>query len=302
MAGEHTREDLNSRYASLQNDPVYMRLMDAYHQATTAYQQAQASGQFGHDMQNYHGPNPAAAGQAVTNYVNNHPGSAGSGLNFGPNAGTGSHRFSFDPNSGFTDDYDPWYANPGFWGPIAVGGAAAGIGLLGAAGGGGGGAAGAAPVAVGAGSAGIPGATLGIPAALPGAVSTIPALAGTAAAPAVGSAVGQGVQRGLLGASAETQYDANNAASDNGGFHLPAGAGGKILQALTALGGAGLGHVLSGQAGQGNVPPELQQMLQMALQRGKYQQPLFEAANRGMYDMLPNFARTPNATFPTGGG
>ena len=73
-------------------------------------------------------------------------------------------------------------------------------------------------------------------------------------------------------------------------FGTPAG---KIVLGLLAGGGsAALSHALIGNAAAGNVPPQLNQLLDQAVQRQQYQNPLFQAKQQGTYAMLPNFART----------
>ena len=39
------------------------------------------------------------------------------------------------------------------------------------------------------------------------------------------------------------------------------------------------------------MPPQLTQLLDLAMQRASSQTPLFNATQKGFYDMLPNFAK-----------
>lgn len=72
------------------------------------------------------------------------------------------------------------------------------------------------------------------------------------------------------------------------------GAGGlsNALKALTTLGAALGGHAIASAAGSNNVPPQLSQLLDMAVQRQQQQQPIAQSVDQGMYAMLPNFAKT----------
>lgn len=74
------------------------------------------------------------------------------------------------------------------------------------------------------------------------------------------------------------------------------GHGGEIARMLAALGGSILaGRLLRGSGGAGSLPPELQQMLQLSLQRQQLQQPRAAAATRGITAMLPAFSRAGGA-------
>jgi hypothetical protein len=64
-----------------------------------------------------------------------------------------------------------------------------------------------------------------------------------------------------------------------------------LFKALAGIGGLVGGQALGGAATQNTVPPELSQLLQLAMQRANAQTPLFNAVNQGQYDMLPNFAK-----------
>jgi hypothetical protein len=80
-------------------------------------------------------------------------------------------------------------------------------------------------------------------------------------------------------------------------------AGGKainpIVGALTTLGSALGGRAIASATGSNNVPPQLSQLLDMAVQRQQQQQPLGQAVDQGMYQMLPNFAKT-GTSMPNG--
>ena len=64
-----------------------------------------------------------------------------------------------------------------------------------------------------------------------------------------------------------------------------------LIKALAGMGGLFAGHALNQNAGQNNVPPQLSQLLDMSVNRATQQQPLFNAVNSGLYQMLPNFAK-----------
>ncbi len=67
----------------------------------------------------------------------------------------------------------------------------------------------------------------------------------------------------------------------------------QIAAALAAAGGGLAGRALSG-GGNGSgqmVPPQLMQLLDNSVARQGYQNPLFQAATKGSYDMLPGFAK-----------
>lgn len=78
-----------------------------------------------------------------------------------------------------------------------------------------------------------------------------------------------------------------------------AGETGKVAKAILALGAAYLGHEASNSAGANNVPPEITSMLKLSSDRANYQNPLFQAATQGTYQMLPTFARQ-GTSMPTG--
>lgn len=67
-----------------------------------------------------------------------------------------------------------------------------------------------------------------------------------------------------------------------------------LLKALAGVGGALGGRALANNAAQQAVPPQLTSLLNMGVNRAQYQNPLFQAVNQGVYDMLPNFSKTGN--------
>lgn len=64
-----------------------------------------------------------------------------------------------------------------------------------------------------------------------------------------------------------------------------------IIGILAGLVSAAAGHAISGNAASANVPPQLSSLLDMAVQRQQYQNPLMQAKTQGTYAMLPSFAR-----------
>jgi hypothetical protein len=69
------------------------------------------------------------------------------------------------------------------------------------------------------------------------------------------------------------------------------GAGGKTAEALAMLGGLLAGRAMQNHAEANAIPPQVQQMMDIGVQRQAYQNPLFQAVNQGAYQMLPGFAR-----------
>lgn len=69
----------------------------------------------------------------------------------------------------------------------------------------------------------------------------------------------------------------------------------QLLAALAAVGGGLGGRAIANAGGDPltrAVPPEFSQLMQMSNQRYAYQNPLFQATTQGVYDMLPDFAKT----------
>jgi len=90
-------------------------------------------------------------------------------------------------------------------------------------------------------------------------------------------------------------YDGNPIGPSNGGTANNSDFLKQLAAALAAVGGGIGGRAIAN--GQGNpltqaVPPELSSMLTQANQRQAYQNPLFQATTQGVYDMLPDFAKT----------
>lgn len=111
-----------------------------------------------------------------------------------------------------------------------------------------------------------------------------------------GKAIGIGGAAAKKGAGAAGQNVPNYNPDEPGtGPTMPANVGGSgsgaggPATALAILGGLLGGKMLGG--GQNSVPPQLSQLLQMGVDRQAAQTPLFNAANSGMHQMLPNFAK-----------
>lgn len=67
-----------------------------------------------------------------------------------------------------------------------------------------------------------------------------------------------------------------------------------LAQALAAVGGGVAGRAIANQSGNPltqAVPPQLSQLLDNAVARQGYQNPLYQATTKGVYDMLPTFAK-----------
>jgi hypothetical protein len=65
-----------------------------------------------------------------------------------------------------------------------------------------------------------------------------------------------------------------------------------LIKALAGVGGMVGGNALANSGAQNAVPPQLSQLLDLSMQRANSQTPLFNATQKGFYDMLPNFAKT----------
>lgn len=63
-----------------------------------------------------------------------------------------------------------------------------------------------------------------------------------------------------------------------------------LLKTLAGVGGLLGGKALAGDPND-SVPPQLSQLLDLAMQRATSQTPLFNATQKGFYDMLPTFAK-----------
>lgn len=72
---------------------------------------------------------------------------------------------------------------------------------------------------------------------------------------------------------------------------LLSGNTGNVVKAITALASALGGRAIANASANSAVPPQLDDLLTMAVNRQKQLQPLGQAGSQGMYAMLPNFAR-----------
>lgn len=141
----------------------------------------------------------------------------------------------------------------------------------------------------GLGSAGLlPSTTIG-----DGMMSTMP---GGAPSGAVPSAFGAGA-----GATAGVAGTAGAAAAGKGlgGLLGLSGQGSGVVNALAALAGVLGGNALASNGAQANVPPQLNDLLNLGVQRAQAQTPTFNAVNSGILQMLPTFAK--NSAGGTGG-
>ena len=92
-------------------------------------------------------------------------------------------------------------------------------------------------------------------------------------------------------------YDGNPLGPTNGGTSSATSNDfySQLAKALAALAGGVGGRAIANS--QGNpltsaVPPQLSQLLDQSVQRQAYQNPLYQATTQGVYDMLPDFAKT----------
>lgn len=76
------------------------------------------------------------------------------------------------------------------------------------------------------------------------------------------------------------------------------GGGSRTAEALALLGGLLGGRLLASHNASANVPPQLNQYLDLANARTAAQQPLFNAVNSGVYQMLPSYAKQGGAAMP----
>lgn len=112
---------------------------------------------------------------------------------------------------------------------------------------------------------------------------------GAAALPGAGTALG-----GAKSAWDGTIDPSNISDTGSGGFSNLSPGMQALLKGLVGAGGAIGGHLLSQNAAQNAVPPQLTQLLNIGTNRAQYQNPLFQAMNQGVYQMLPDFAKTGN--------
>jgi hypothetical protein len=125
----------------------------------------------------------------------------------------------------------------------------------------------------------------GAPAASGSAASASPAASGAVPA-ATAATTGAST---VIPATAASQSAAEAALGSAGGGVL-SGTSGNVIKALTALASVYGGHKL-GEAAQGQIPPQLNDLLDMAVQRQKQQVPLTQAVDQGTFQMLPTYAR-----------
>jgi hypothetical protein len=192
----------------------------------------------------------------------------------------GQTRQIFNTNTGQWDNQQDqgFFSHPESWLQLAFG---AGMGGLGAAAGLGGGAGGAAS-----GSGGAAGATSAALGTAPAAELGIPTTSGLATGAGVGTSVGAPSMADLSGLVA-----GGGLWADTGAASLLTGPYSPLLKALAGVGGL-IGGKALGNMGQANaVPPQLSQLLDLAMQRANAQTPMFNAANAGQYAMLPDFAK-----------
>jgi len=191
-------------------------------------------------------------------------------------AGNGDQHY--DLNTGGLKD------NRGYWShwesylPLMFGGAVAApliAGAMGASAGAGGATSGALGTGATAGELGIP-TTMGIADG-----------AGIGTAAAMPSMADLG---GLLAGGGLPEMAAGGASAAKGAFGLD-DKWSPLLKALAAAGGYAGGKIAGNNAMEHAVPSQLNQMLDLAISRMNAQQPLFEASNKGLYDMLPTFAK-----------
>jgi hypothetical protein len=200
------------------------------------------------------------------------PSSAWHGMYQG--GGPFSHQSQWDSNNGTYEGGTDWGTLLGTAGVGAIFAAPAIMALMGSGG------------AAGAGAAtGEAGATAGLPAAsaLPGytAAPTVGGMMSAAAAnaPEAGIVMGNGLDGGSALGSATSALLGN----------------GNVVKGLAGLAAALGGHAIASATGANNVPPQLTDLLNQSVQRQKELAPLGTAATAGMYQMLPDFAKTPQA-------
>jgi hypothetical protein len=110
------------------------------------------------------------------------------------------------------------------------------------------------------------------------------------------------IDAGLFTAPTSTPSGAVSAATTaaagggaNAATSALSGRTGDIVKAITALTSALGGHYLANSLSNNSVPPQLTDLLNQSVQRQKELAPLGTAATAGMYQMLPDFAKTPQS-------
>lgn len=205
-------------------------------------------------------------------------------LKTGQNIQGDSHnRQIFNPNTGQWDTQEKhgWFSHPESWIQLGLGAGMGGLGLADALGNAAGSAASAAGSAGGATSE-----ALGVGGA------AIPTTMGLASGDGVGVNVGQPSMNDISGLVAgPTGYGGAGGDAGKAAGSLLTGQWSPLLKALAGVGGLIGGKALQDHTQQNAIPPQLQQLLDLSMQRANAQTPLFNAANKGMYDMLPDFAK-----------
>jgi hypothetical protein len=157
-------------------------------------------------------------------------------------------------------------------------------------------------VAAGAGAAAAPalggGTTL---AANLGGASALPSMGGAAAAPALGGGTTLAANLGSESALPPMAGAAGSAGAGAAMEQAGAAGGGNwlsenyrdLLRVGAPLGAAAVGRAMSngGGAGAGSVPPEMQELLRMSMDRMRQQEPLFQAVSRQALAGLPTYAK-----------
>lgn len=184
--------------------------------------------------------------------------------------GNGSQHY--DLRQGNLADNKGWFSHPESWVQLGLGGAmgAAALGAFGAAG----------SAAGGGGSAASKAGDVGNVAGGTGAFDesgnwvpdggSMPSLSGQGLPGSAGFAPGNSFANGIP--------------TDASGWST-------LLKAIAGIGGAVGGNALAKNAQANAIPPQLNQLLDLSLQRANAQTPLFNAAQSGLYQMLPDFAK-----------
>lgn len=144
---------------------------------------------------------------------------------------------------------------------------------------------------------GIPSATsLGLPVtegfgSAGAAADAIPTTMGLSSGDGVGTNVGMPSMNDVSGVVPGNTFPNGIPSGGDWLSNLPPGYS-KLLKALAGIGGLVGGHALGNAGAENAVPPQLSQLLDLSMQRANRQTPLFNATQKGFYDMLPNFAKT----------
>lgn len=249
--------------------------------------------QYRHQFEQQYGQHAASAPQAAIDQYN--------GKNLSPQAwqlyktGNGSQHYDITQgDQGGLANNKGWLSHPESWIQLGLGAGIGGIGAASALGGAAGSAAGSGA------SAGAASGELGIPTTM--GIGSATSL-GLPVTEGLGSA--GGALSGLAGAAGAAQgYPGSDGYAGGNSFPngIPEGASGlaslltdpkwsPLIKALAGVGGLLGGKALANQGQANAVPPQLNQLLDLSMQRANAQTPLFNAANKGLYDMLPDFAK-----------